>query len=135
VSTTPQLFDLKTRLEAALPALTDAVKAQAAAAVAELAQGSQEAADLGLRCLEALANLGGQVARCEVSAEAAKIALDEYLDAVEVAGEAVGEKAKSEAYDRGLALLQSVSQVLLGLLDAGLKAGAANLPLLVAALA
>jgi hypothetical protein len=99
-----------------------ALSEQASQAVRAMFQVSDQMGRQAQTVVAKMAEVGEQVTRREVTPESGEIAIQAYLHALQLYGHAVENRAKVEAYVRGMRLLETGKKVLFSLLRMGLQA-------------
>ncbi len=110
------------------------VKEQAAYAIRNLRQVSEEAAKEGILILKQFGELGLHVANAEISPEGAAQASENLFEALHLVYLRVEVEAQKEAYLRGQAALKALRSVLFALLEVGVSSAVPQAGPLLAAL-
>lgn len=105
---------------------TGLLKEQARVAIASLAAASKEAAEQGSEILSQITQVGQMVAAGQLRHEDGEIAVDNFMEALELIGKRLENEAKVQAYERGQALLASAKSVAFSLLKAGVQISTAK---------
>lgn len=100
----------------------EALEEQARQAIQSWSNVSPQLAQKGQLLVQKMVEAGRKVERRELSPESGELAVKQYMHAVQLYGSAIDNKAKAEAYVRGLRLLETSKRVLFVLLRMGLEA-------------
>ncbi len=104
-----------------MSSLGSALKEQASQAVRAMGAASPEMGDQARRVVAKMAEIGEQVSKRELTPDSGEIALNNYIHALQLYGEALSNKAKVESYVRGMRMLETGKKVLFSLLRMGLE--------------
>lgn len=110
-----------------LNSLKGALENHAKEALENLSKASEEAAQKGGLVLNAMADVGEKLVEGRIDAVSARLAIDNYLLALELYGTKLTNQAQVEAYQRGKKILHVVVDLGLAALGMGLNAAVPGL--------
>ncbi len=104
-----------------MSSLGSALKEQASQAITAMKAASPEMGKQASKVVARMASIGEQVNKRELTPDSGEIALNNYIHALQLYGEALSNREKVEAYVRGMRMLETGKKVLFSLLRMGLE--------------
>lgn len=120
------MTDLESAVEAGVLAMQEALYRQGVELVHELTRASAAAGQAGLATLNQLTTIGEWYSLGMIDAPSAKIASENYIEVIHLLARTVVTEAASEAYKRGIALLNTFMTVGLAVLEIALQVALPN---------
>lgn len=112
--------------KAGLQAIKTTAQAQAEIAIRNFYTISEEIGEEGTRVLGEITSVGIQVADGSISVEDGEIAVDQYMETLQLLGHALRNEAAVQAFLRGQAITASIKSVVFSMIKMGINAGSSH---------